>query len=676
MPDTTRTAKIFLEGEHPRIVYAAFDTDKITPLAGDRIRATHGTENLTAVVLEYADSDTEPQLRLNNIKDAHRVFDSAAMAMALATFVSDYYLAPMAAAIEAMLPPVQKRLIKLPQPAQTPTPQLAPLNAEQQEIVTAILATDTNAYREHLIWGVTGSGKTRIYEHLIEAALKRGEQTLFLLPEIALSSEVMRGITARFPEQTVLYHSSLSAGERALNHRRFLTGDAKVAIGTRSAVFLPASNLGLIIVDEEHDASFKDQRNMRFDTRTVARLRQRVTPSIQLVLGSATPAIESIARARSGEARLYRLKQRATRQPLPHVYLPEYKLQHGLISPFLHQKMREHLAAKNQVLLLMNRRGHSTHVHCALCEVRAATDPSTSGYAECPRCAVALAYHKDRILRCHHCGYSEPYSVLCPKDGSERRLTGRGIQRVEEILDSQFGEFEYARLDRDTTRKKGFVDEVMRAMQERKLDILVGTQMVAKGFDLPNVTLVGVLAIDQMLAAPDFRAAENAWQLLTQVIGRSGRHLHGEVVIQTTVPHHAVIRAAETHDADSFYAAEAAVRRLTKYPPFTQLARLLLYCNNEAILFTAAERLAKEIRPENLQDLFSGNQSDAVELLGPAIPSLSKSEDEFRVHFLIKATDTVILHTYLRRVMALSERLARAVPGLRFVVDIDPRETG
>jgi len=674
VPETTRTAKIFLEGEHPRIVYATFATENATPLAGDRIRATQGAENITAVVLEYTDDASVAQLRIENIKDAHVVLDRAAMP--LAALVGDYYLVPNATVIEAMLPPVQKRPIKLPQPAQAPPAQLAPLNAEQQEIVTAIRTTDTNTYNEHLIWGITGSGKTRIYEHLIEAALARGEQALFLLPEIALSSEVMRGIATRFPEQTVLYHSNLAAGERTLAHRRFLVGDAKVAIGTRSAVFLPASNLGLIIIDEEHDASFKDQRNIRFDTRTVARLRQRVSPQIKLVLGSATPAMESIARARAGEARLYRLRQRATRQALPHVYVPEYKIQHGLISPFLHQKMREHLADKNQVLLLMNRRGHSTHVLCALCETRSAADPSASGYAECPRCAVALTYHKDRVLRCHHCGYSEPYSPLCPKDGSERRLTGRGIQRVEEILDSQFGEFEYARLDRDTTRKKGFVDEVMRAMQEREIDILIGTQMIAKGFDLPNVTLVGVLTIDQMLSAPDFRAAENAWQLLTQVTGRSGRHQSGEVVIQTTVPHHAVIRAAETHDADSFYAAEAAVRRLTKYPPFVQLARLILYSENEAALFTAAERLAKEIRPENLQDLFSETQSSAIELLGPAIPSISKGEDEFRVHFLVKATDTTLLHTYLRRVAVLAERLERSVAGLRIVIDIDPRETG
>lgn len=645
----------------------------LLPFIGHRFTLHAGAEKKTAIVLREIPSalGKVTALTAENFSHTYPVLNSGAIRLAEA--VADYYLCPFTEVLKLTLPPAPRRKTSaLALRAETRRPEVGEINAGQSEVVRAIAETDAAVYPEHLIWGVTGSGKTRIYEHLIAQALDRNEQTLLLVPEIALSSQLMDVIASRFPGETVLYHSGLADGERLTNYRRFLAGDARVAVGTRSAVFLPAPHLTQIIIDEEHDASFKDQRKIRFDTRTVARL--RLDGKTKLILGSATPSLESLARAKNGTAKLYRLRSRATGQSMPDVFVPEYKFQHGIISPFLADKMREHLAAKNQILLLMNRRGHSTHVHCPTCDARSADGGRASGYAECPRCAVALTYHKDETLHCHCCGYSEKFKPLCPKDGTQRRLSGRGIQRVEEILEAQFPEYEFARLDRDTARRKGFTDEVMSEMRAGKINILIGTQMIAKGFDIEGVTLVGVLAIDQTLNAPDFRAGESAWQLLAQVVGRSGRHRPGEVVIQTMAPHHAAIRSVADHDDDAFYAAEAEFRRLTKYPPFGALARLVLVGDDENNLFAAADRLAGEIRPENSADMFQADASEDITLLGPAVPSLSKIENEFRVHFLIKAANEKSLRSYLKRIRPLIDRFENSGNSVRTILDIDPRE--
>lgn len=654
------------DSEYPAVITAEIAGDAAA-LVGFRVWPKVDGKKAAAVVLSTADDDAETNTLISGteIKNSYPVLNAASLA--LAEQVASHYFTPLADVLKQMLPPVMARLPKTKgAPENLTQPAPAPLNERQQNAADTINATSTDAVREHLVWGVTGSGKTRIYEHLIAAALGRGEQTLLLVPEIALSGQLMEVITARFPGQTVLYHSGLSAGERLLNYSAFLNGLAAIAIGTRSAVFLPAHKLGLILIDEEHDSSFKDQRQMRFDTRTVARMRAAAAEKPLLVLGSATPSLDALARARNGNATLHRLRERATGQSLPEVFVPDYKMQYGIIAPFLQAKMREHLSQGKQVLLLMNRRGHSTHVHCPTCDA----------YAECKRCAVALTYHKDQLLRCHHCGYSESYTSECPKDGTERKLSGRGIQRVEEILDQQFAEYEYARLDRDTAKQKNFVTDVLAAMRERKIQILIGTQMIAKGFDLAGVTLVGVLAIDQTLNSPDFRASEQAWQLLAQVVGRSGRHEPGEVVIQTMSPHHAAIVAAQTHEADAFYAAEADFRRVTGYPPFGALARIVLFSRDENKLFSQAEKIARDIAPENLKTLFNASGETGVELLGPALPGLKKADDEYRVHFLIKAKTEALLRAYLVQINGMLERARRQYNELRIVLDIDPRDVG
>lgn len=660
------TARLLVEADadHPRITHANVEVDA-TEFTGYRFE----TENGPIVVLgasEQIQSDHAANLIKNN---AYPVLNAEALRVAAA--VAEQYFVNLAEVLPLMLPPHLKRLRKKAHMVETtgtlPPVSLAELNSAQATVVEAIESSNSEKEPEHILWGVTGSGKTRIYEHLIDATLKRGEQVLLLLPEIALSGQLMEIMTTRFPNRTVLYHSGLAEGERSRSHAAFLSGAAPIAIGTRSAILLPAKNLGLIIIDEEHDASYKDMRQIRFDTRTVARLRQRVSANrhtLRLVLGSATPTLDTLARARSGEAKLHRLRERATGQSLPTVHIPEYLIQTGLIGPFLRTKMLEHLEAKNQVLLLMNRRGHSTHVHC----------PTCGTYAECPRCSVALTYHKDNELRCHQCGYQEHYARACPKDGTARQLSGRGIQRVEEILDGQFSAYSYARLDRDTARKRGFAEDVMQTMRAGGIDILIGTQMIAKGFDIAGVTLVGVLAIDQMLTAPDFRASENAWQLLSQVVGRSGRHKPGEVVIQTMSPAHPVIQSVQAHDADAFYHYEADVRRKTKYPPFANLARIVMAADDEQNLHRAAERLAKDIQPSNTEQLFSASAAETtVELLGPALPAVGKIENTFRVHFLIKATSVAHLREYAERILPVLQHY-RKTSKIQIVLDLEPRE--
>lgn len=646
--------------EHPQIQYAEVQPE-IAALAGHRFETDQGL-----VVLLDAATDEQtvsPQQFIFKPKSALHVLNTAALRLASA--LAGHYFAPLADVLPLMLPPQLKRRLKADDQHPLDPATKPELSAAQAAVVQAIEETSAREKPEHILWGVTGSGKTRIYEYLIEAAISRGEQVLLLLPEIALSGQLMEILTRRFPAQTVLYHSGLSDGERIKSHAAFISGRAAIAIGTRSAVLLPAKNLGLIIIDEEHDASYKDMRQMRFDTRTVARLRQQTSGELvpKFILGSATPTLETLMRAKSGAAMLHRLRHRATGQQLPQVFVPAYSVASGLIGPFLREKMHEHLAEKNQVLLLMNRRGHSTHVHCATCGT----------FAECPRCSVALTYHKDNVLRCHQCGYQQDYTRACPIDGTPRQLTGRGIQRVEEILDGQFASYSYARLDRDTARKRGFADDVMQTMRAGGIDILIGTQMIAKGFDIEGVTLVGVLAIDQMLTAADFRASENAWQLLSQVVGRSGRHKPGEVVIQTMAPEHPVIRSVASHDADAFYQYEADIRRKTKYPPFAELARILLSAEDENHLHRIAEKLANDIMPANTAQLFAADAGATIELLGPALPAVGKIENVFRVQFLIKAPDQTALRTYATRILPVLQHYRRNFR-VQAVLDLEPRD--
>lgn len=677
--------RLFVEqAGHTAVVTADADFDT-TEWLGHRFTWLNGVEKKTAVLLSQAKGSADSRLRVTeaDLAKSHKVLN--ATGIELAQLVANQYFSPLEEVIAQTLPPMLARTPggsgkktarkkagseqdqpQVHQVPELPAPELPSLSEKQQAVADAILSKPAGEAPEHLIWGVTGSGKTRIYEYLIAQALARGEQALLLVPEIALSGQIMDVIRQRFGNRSVLYHSGLSDGERFASQQAFLSGAASIAVGTRSAVFLPAAKLGLIIIDEEHDGSFKDQRLLRFDTRVVARLRQQCEPQVpRFILGSATPSLESLMRAKEGHAQLYRLRERATGLALPKVFIPDYHTQQGLISPFLMEKMHEHLGDKNQVLLLMNRRGHSTHVHCPACDA----------FAECPRCSVTLTYHKDNTLRCHHCGHSETYARFCPKDGEPRHLSGRGIQKVEDILEAQFSSYSYARLDRDTTRQKNFANDVLQGMRERQIDILLGTQMIAKGFDIEGVTLVGVLSIDPVLNAPDYRASEHAWQLLAQVVGRSGRHRPGEVVIQTMEPQHPAVVAAAQHNADTFYAAEAELRRLTHYPPFGALARFLLRSDNEQELFTFADRLAREIRPQNTRELFGETSQESIEVLGPASPGRHKLENEFRVHFLIKAPSEAALRSYLKRVVPLCERMARLAGRISLVLDIDPRET-
>ena len=530
-----------------------------------------------------------------------------------------------------------------------------------------------------LLYGVTGSGKTEIYLRAIEEVLRRGRQAIALVPEIALTPQTIRRFAARFPGKVTVWHSELGDGERFDVWRRVRTGHpaAQVVVGSRSALFLPFPDLGLVVVDEEHESSYKQERTPRYHARRVAIELGRVCGA-PVLLGSATPALETYFAARQGEIELLTLPKRirtaiapgkkgrpaealAPALPLPplpiHQDLPEVmvvdlrqELRVGNRSMFsrpLASALRGVLAAGQQAILYLNRRGAATFVLCRDC-----------GHVEsCPRCAVPLAYHRaGELLICHHCNRRYPVPFKCPDCGSPRiRYFGSGTQNVEEAVQQLFPAARTLRWDRDVTGAKGSHDEILRRFSAHEADILIGTQMIAKGLDLPLVTLVGVVAADVGLFLPDFRAGERTFQLLTQVAGRAGRSsLGGKVIVQTYHPEHYAIVAASHHDYEVFYRQEMVFRREQNYPPLSRLATLVCYNSQTARAQAEATRMA-----EYLQTEIERRGLSDVDLIGPLPCFFTQERGLYRWQIVIRAADPNLL---LRRL---------TIP-IGWRVDIDP----
>ena len=455
------------------------------------------------------------------------------------------------------------------------TPPANVLNPEQQvalgEIWRWLVA---GKFAAGLLHGVTGSGKTEVYLGAIEAALSRGKSAIVLVPEIALTLWVGRLVRARFGEGVAILHSGLPDIERAREWWRVRNGQARVVVGTRSAVFAPVENLGLIIVDEEQESSYKQEETPRYHGRDTAVYRARLENAVVL-LGSATPSLETYHNARAGKYQLLELASRVANRPLADVRIvdlrEEFRTQHRAAP--VSEKLREAIALRleegTQAMVLINRRGYSWSLLCRGC----------GAFVQCQNCSIALTYHKGRqLLQCHYCNYSLRPPKQCPKcNGEYMYFVGDGAERVEEYLREQFPNARIARLDRDTVRTKREFQQVLGAFAKGEIDVLVGTQMVAKGHDFQRVTLVGVVAADLALGRPDFRAAERTFQLLTQVAGRAGRgELSGEVLVETYYPEHYAIQLAARQDFISFYEKEAHFRRMLHYPPFTALANVIV----------------------------------------------------------------------------------------------------
>ncbi len=446
-----------------------------------------------------------------------------------------------------------------------------PGQADVYETITrTVIARESKVF---LLQGVTGSGKTEVYLQSIALCIEQGRQAIVLVPEISLTPQMVERFKSRFGDAVAVLHSRLSGGERYDEWRKIKERRVKVAIGARSAIFAPFEQIGLIIIDEEHESSYKQEETPKYHAREVAVKRARQHNAV-VVLGSATPSLESFMAARRaslqlGGGALLPLPQRALGRPLPPVEVVDMReeLKDGNRSMFsrrLHSALQQCLERGEQAVLLLNRRGYSTFVMCRSC-----------GYtAGCPHCDISLTYHqRTRMLRCHYCGHAERSPETCPDCGSEHiRFFGTGTQRVEEELVKLFPGIRVIRMDVDTTTEKGSHEKWLTQFGQHKADVLLGTQMVAKGLDFPLVTLVGVIAADSSLNLPDFRAAEKTFQLLTQVAGRAGRHhLPGQVVIQSYMPEHYSIQTAKLHDYDAFLEEELKHRRLLSYPPFCGL---------------------------------------------------------------------------------------------------------
>lgn len=493
--------------------------------------------------------------------------------------------------------------------------KLTPL---QEKVAKEIIDSSDTVY---LLHGVTGSGKTEVYMTLIEEGIKRGKQSIVLVPEISLTPQTLARFEKRFGKRVAVFHSALSEGEKYDEYRRVARGEVNVIVGTRSAIFAPLKNISYIIMDEEHSDSYKQENSPRYDTKMVALERCRYHKA-KLILGSATPTLESYARALKGVYHLVNLKERVGGRNLPKVEFVDMNkaiaTAKGHFSLELIKRIEETLRRGEQVILLLNRRGYSSVLSCKNC-----------GYVmKCPNCDISLTYHKtNNMLRCHYCGYATNYPKVCPECKEEAlRDLGVGTEKIEEEVKSLFGNSKVLRMDVDTTSKKNAHQKIIESFAKGEANILIGTQMVAKGLDFPNVTLVGVLNTDTSLMIPDFRSSETTFDLLSQVAGRSGRAKEGLVVFQTYNKDHYAISCASNHDYLTFYKEEMAIRKMMKYPPYYYLVLVKISGKDENSCLKEAVRCEKVLK----------KYLDKTILLGPTKAMIFKKMNIYTYQIILK----------------------------------------
>ena len=583
--------------------------------------------------------------------------------LALLSFCSSYYHRALGEVVAASLPPrlrqVRRRAIRpSAMDAGANEPEAAPALTQDQRRALETCLSNVDGFLPVLLHGVTGSGKTEVYLRLIEEVLARGRQALFLVPEIGLTPQLEARVRHRFAGVPIVAaHSQLAQGERAMGWLRAQSGDARIILGTRLAVLMPFRALGVIVVDEEHDPSYKQQEGLRYSARDVA-VRRAQQLGIPVILGSATPSLESYANAREGRYRLVTLPARAAKgATMPAVRMVDTRADrpHEGLSFALVRALRERLAHAEQALVFVNRRGYSPVLFCRAC----------AWHSTCARCSANLVLHlKARELRCHHCGHRERPPATCPSCGaSDLAPVGQGTQRVEEALREALPGARIERVDRDAAQRKGAVAGVFDRFGAGEVDVLVGTQMLAKGHDYPKLTLVGVLDSDSALFSADFRAAERLFSQLVQVSGRAGRaQARGEVLIQTDFPSHPLYAAVAKHDYEGFAADALEERRLAGFPPFSHLALLRAESKKagepHAFLHEAA-RAARSLAAK-------------VEVFDPVSAGLERKAGFERAQLLVRASSRAALQPFLRRWRAwLIERGARNV---RWSIDVDPQE--
>jgi primosomal protein N' (replication factor Y) len=519
-------------------------------------------------------------------------------------------------------------------------------------------SVDTHRFAGMLLHGVTGSGKTAVYLAAMRTVLKAGRSAILLVPEIGLTPAAAADLHQIFGDQVALLHSALSEKERAQQWHRIRNGEARIVVGTRSAVFAPVTDLALIIVDEEHDSSYKQEETPRYHARDIAVVRAKMADAT-VVLGSATPSLESYFNARKNKYALVELPDRVEKRPLPEVEIVDMRREfqetgrEQVISRKLAAEITERLERKEQVMVLLNRRGYSPVALCRAC----------GKTLQCRNCAIAMTHHKQRHrMICHYCGLTAPVPKACTHCGSEYvYFLGTGSEKLEELLHGMFPQARIARLDRDTVGGQEDFERALNALNQGELDVLVGTQMIAKGHDIHGVTLVGVVGADSALGLPDFRAAERTFQLLTQVAGRAGRgQTPGKVILQTYFEDHYAVQYAAQHDFPGFYEKELRFRSWMHYPPYTALANVLI----------RSEKLEEALQWSGiLGKWFEQNRHEGVRVLGPATAPIIRLKRDYRYHFVLKAPSREKLNATLRAMIAYASQ--QAIPRTQLIVDVD-----
>nr|HID58508.1 primosomal protein N' [Desulfobacterales bacterium] len=540
------------------------------------------------------------------------------------------------------------------------------LTSDQKSVVGEIKNALGGGFSTYLLYGITGSGKTEVYMQAVASVLERGEEALILVPEIALISQMERRFRARFGEKVAILHSGLSEGERYDQWLRIVRKEVQIAIGARSAVFAPFEHLGLVVVDEEHDDSYKQETGLRYHGRDLAIVRAKMAGAVAL-LGSATPSVQSFYNVKTNKYKGLNLLRRIEDRALPEVVIVDLRKEEErtrtipIITSELKEEMSGTLMRGEQILLFLNRRGYAPYPVCARC----------GKVICCKNCDISLTFHHEaKVFKCHYCGFTEGMGARCRHCSSSRiRLLGMGTERVEETVRKMFPEARVARMDRDTTSRKGALIKILKGLRHKEIDILIGTQMVTKGHDFPNITLVGIICADLSLNFPDFRSGERTFQVLAQVAGRAGRgEKPGRVILQTYNPEHFCIETAKKQDYIAFYEREIGYRNALRYPPLSRLVLIRVEGRDEERAAQCARSLGNIVRDHIKK---RREFQEIIEVLGPTNAPLPRLQNQYRWQLLLKGSNAGSLHELTQVLVQDLERSIRK-KGIRIMVDVDP----
>ncbi len=637
---------------------------------GSVVEVSFGNKTVIGYVVGLSDKcDIDKIKPINSIIDKTLSIDSKMLE--LTKWISDYYYSSWGEAISAAIPGVLKKSASGRRRVNKKSEEeekefeyidgsdkhLAPTQEQQRALDSIIGSMDARAHRVFLLHGVTGSGKTEVYLQSIAHALELGLSSIILVPEISLTPQTVARFKARFKDKIAVLHSRLLGSKRISEWQRISSGEARIIIGARSAIFAPVKDLGLVVVDEEHETSYKQEDAPRYNARDAAIKRAELSGSV-VILGSATPSLESFYAAKNGKFTLIELPERIDSRLLPAVDIVDMReeMTRAKRIPIFSQKLKEwiekDIAEKKQVILFLNRRGFSTYINCRKC-----------GYViKCKRCSVSLTYHFDKKkLICHHCNFTMDPPEICPEcNASYIKYWGLGTEKVESEAHRLFPAARIARMDTDSAHKRGTHNKVLLKFKDGETDILIGTQMIAKGLDFPKVTLVGVISADTALNLPDYRSAEHTFNLLTQVAGRAGRgDLGGRVIIQSYTPQHYSIQASKNHDYNTFYDKEISLRKELYLPPFCHMVSLTVRGRKEERVFKASEELRVNLEKEN--------KSKGIDILGPAPSPISKMKGMYRWNIFLRSEKAEDIVSILKNALSRSKS-----SGIIITVDVDP----